>query len=104
MPIVGIAVGYYYNFSNNFLKPFLDKLSSAETDKDVRLTILVPTFVCDDFSLYKRSLIRRLGLKYDLIQNFRILVDPNEKETLQLYDIPSTILALFKTVNYVFEI
>lgn len=100
MPTVGIAVGYYYNF----LKPFLDKLSSAETDKDVRLTILVPTFVCDDVSFYKRSLIRRLGLKDDLIQNFRILVDPNEKETIHLYDIPSTILALFKTVNYVFEI
>ena len=43
-------------------------------------------------------------MKDDLIQNFRILVDPNEKETLHLYDIPSTILALFKTVNYVFEI
>jgi len=100
MPTVGIAVGYYYNF----LKPFLDKLSSAETDKDVRLTILVPSFVCDDVSFYKRSLIRRMRLKDDLIQNFRILVDPNEKETLHLYDIPSTILALFKTVNYVFEI
>lgn len=100
MPTVGIAVGYYYNF----IKPFIDKLITASFDKKMKLTVLVPTFICDDTSFYKRELTARKGLKDELIQSFRILTDPKETDTLHMYDIPSTLLALFKTVNYVFEI
>ena len=100
LPTVGLAVGYYYNF----LKPFLDKLSAVKNDKDIRLTILIPTFVCDEVAFYKRALVKRKGLREDLLQNFRILIDPDVVDVLELYDIPSTILALFKTVNYVFGI
>ena len=100
MPTVGIAVGYYYNF----LKPFLDKLFAAHADEDVKLTILVPRFVCDDISFYKHSLVKRLGLRDGIEQGFRILLAPSTEDALRLYDIPSTILALFKTVNYIFEI
>ena len=100
MPSAGIAVGYYYNF----LKPFVDKLLSSEEDKKFKLKVLVPSFVCDDVSFYSRELIARLGLERDLIQSYRILRAPNVTDEIQMYDIPGTILALFKTVNYVFEI
>lgn len=100
LPSVGIAVGYYYNF----LKPFLDRLSVAQDGEEMRLTVLVPTFVCDDVAYYNRSLMARKKLKEEIVQKFRILVDPSEKDCLSMYDIPSTVLALFKTVNYIFGI
>ena len=98
MPTVGIAVGYYYNF----IKPFVDKLTAADMDREIKLTVLVPTFVCDNVSFYSRSLIMRKGLKNENLRDFRILVDPKEENVLHMYDIPNTILALFKTVNYIF--
>ena len=100
MPTVGIAVGYYYNF----LKPFVDKLLTCEPDKVFKLRVLVPTFVCDDVAFYKRDLMKKKKLKDELVQNYRIMVDPAAVEMLELYDVPSNILSLFKTVNYVFEI
>ena len=100
MPTVGIAVGYYYNF----IKPFVDKLTEADIDRELKLTVLVPTFVCDDVSLYSRNLIMQKKLKNDNIRNYRILVDPKEESVLHMYDVPNTILALFKTVNYIFGI
>lgn len=100
MPTVGIAVGYYYNF----LKPFISKLLDAEPEKEIRLTVLVPSFVCDEVAFYKRALMKAKGLKDGMIHNYRIMLDPRETELLSLYDIPSTVLTLFKTVNYVFEI
>ena len=100
MPTVGIAVGYYYNF----IKPFVDKLTEADIDRELKLTVLVPTFVCDDVSLYSRNLIMQKKLKNDNIRNYRILVDPKEESFLHMYDVPNTILALFKTVNYIFGI
>lgn len=100
MPTAGVAVGYYYNF----LRPFLDRLSANEFDKDCKLTILIPNYVCDDVVIYKRLLARSKRLKDTIVQNYRILVDPGVADSLQLYDIPSSILTLFKTVNYVFDI
>ncbi len=100
MPTVGIAVGYYYNF----LKPFLDRLTGVQAEEEMTLKILVPTFVCDDVSHYKRALMARKKLKEEVVQNFRILIDPQEKNSLCMYDVPSTVLALFKTVNYIFGI
>ena len=49
-------------------------------------------------------LIKQKGLKNETIQDYRILVDPKEEGVLHMYDIPSTILALFKTVNYIFGV
>lgn len=100
MPTAGIAVGYYYNF----LKPLIDKLSINQADTEIRITVLIPNFVCDDVAVYKRLLARKMRLKDTLIQNYRILAGENTEDTLQLYDIPSSILTLFKTVNFVFEI
>ena len=98
MPTAGIAVGYYYNF----IKPFLDRLTNTDIDKEIKLTLFVPNFVCDDVTYYKRDLMSKMKLKEDIIQKFRILVGPQEESILHMYDVPSTILALFKTVNYIF--
>lgn len=100
MPTAGVAVGYYYNF----LRPFLDNLFADQSGMDYRLTILIPEFVCDDVAIYKRLFARRKGLKDTIVQNYRIMADPDVADPLQLYDIPSSILTLFKTVNYVFDI
>ncbi len=100
MPTVGIAVGYYYNF----IKPFLGKLFESDMECPAGLTVLVPTFVCDDVGFYKRDLMLRRRLKEEVILKYRILRDVSDESELRLYDIPSSILSLFKTVNYVFGI
>lgn len=99
MPTAGIAVGYFYNF----IKPFCERLASSDIEKEKKLNVLVPSFVCDDVTQYKRSLIFDKKLKEEVVENYRILVDPHEENVLCMYDVPNTILALFKTVNYIFE-
>ena len=100
MPTASVAVGYYYNF----LKPFVEKLAESDIDREIRLTVFVPTTVSDDVSSYKKELILRKRLKEEVIQKYRILTDPRVEDALQMYDVPSTILTLFKTVNFIFGV
>lgn len=100
MPTVGITVGYFYNF----LKPFAHKLFESSTDSAPKLTVLMPNFVCDNVEIYKTILMKRLHLRESIVCNYRILETDLENGERQMYDIPSTILALYKTVNYVFEL
>lgn len=100
LPTVGIAVGYFYNF----IKTFTNKLLNDPSINicNVRLNVCVPDFICDDVTFYSDDLIWKKGLKKDNICEFRILRDPTA-EAIELYDVPNTILALFKTVDYIFE-
>lgn len=100
MPTVGIVVGYFYNF----LKPFAHKVFESSVGTEPKLTVLVPSFVCDSVDIYKTILIKRLHLKENIVCNYRILETTLENGEHQMYDIPSTLLALYKTVNYVFEL
>lgn len=100
MPTVGIAVGYYYNF----LKPFLESLKKEGLDENAVLHVLVPDFVSESVSDYGQMLVFERKLKDERINGFRILIDPQSTEGLDMYDVPSTVLVLFKTVNYIFGI
>ncbi len=101
LPTVGIAVGYYYNF----IVPFFEKLFlSQDILQGFQLHICFPKYVCDDIDFYKQELILRKRLVEKIIVKYRILVDEINSEVLHMYDIPSTILTLFKTVDYVFGI
>ncbi len=100
LPTVGIAVGYYYNF----VKPFIDRIALENSYKNYTLTILIPTFVCDDISFYKKDIIERFKLEESVVARYRILLDSSHSDTSIMYDVPSSILSLFKTVNYIFGI
>ena len=101
MPTVGLAVAYYHNF----IKPLLNELKTSNVEKKSKLTIFVPAFICNDPNSYNHELIMRKELINNEIgknRKFRIMIDPQEKNILSMYDVPTTILALFMTANYVF--
>ena len=102
LPTVGIAVGYFYNFVSRFLKALQNSPDLRDAQKP-KLQICIPDFVYNDVSYYKTKLIEQKGLQQESICDFRILVDPSETAFLSMYDVPDTILALFKTVDYIFE-
>ena len=101
LPTVGIAIGYYDNFVYKFLSKLRDQLGT-EKYSDFRLNIYVPSFLSSNVDDYKMDLIERLNLVKDNICGFRIFRDPASDSILELYDIPDTISALFKTVDYIF--
>lgn len=111
LPTVGVVVGYFYNF----LKPLsrtLQTLSSQPWEHTVvpltrkGLTVEVPTFLCDDVGEYQQELAEMRGLREIFVGRYRVLADPAAltEGRLVLYDVPSILLVLFKTVNYVFGI
>ena len=99
LPTASVAVGYYYNF----ILPFTQKLTTGETAYPgrARLTVCVPDFVTRDVKEYEELLILRKRLQRREINRYRVLAEPSEENGLVLYDAPSTVLALFKTVDYV---
>ena len=102
LPTVGVAVGYFYNF----IKPFVKKMKEYASENGIgtaKLTVCVPDFICDDIDFYKSDMKERLGLQDVMIKNFRAVTAP-EEEGLSVWDMPNTILALFKTVDYVFGV
>jgi len=101
LPTVGIAVGYYYNF----LKPFFNSLFSSESlPCDFKLHIFFPDYICNDVDYYKQELISEKHLTEKIITKYRILVNEDDPKVLHMYDIPNTILTLFKTVDYIFRV
>ena len=105
LPIYGIAVGYYYNF----VEPFVKALYVAKKEElgfsKVRLNICIPDFIIRDPKEYSALFYQDGGLEQRSLFNFRIHADWNSKdEVLQLYDVPNTLLALFKTVDTVLSI
>ena len=123
LPIYGIAVGYYYNF----IEPFIKALSAAKkesitynalfsTDEKtslkedivydkIRLNICIPNYIIRDPKEYKELFYQSQNIKTRFVSVYRIDADPQSTgNVLQLYDVPSTLLALFKTVDTVFGI
>ena len=105
LPIYGIAVGYYYNF----LEPFIKALYSAKYDElgfnRVRLNVCIPDFIIRDSREYQLLFYQNKNLEFRSLFNFRIHADPGSNDgILQLYDVPNTLLALFKTVDSIFSI
>lgn len=114
LPTVGVAVGYFYNF----LEPALNVLASARkftfedreyAVKDKKLIVNIPTYLeCGDNAVkeYTATLVGQKNLEDAFLGRYRVLVDPSTLEdgVLTLYDMPSTLLAVLKTVDYVFGI
>lgn len=103
LPTVGIAVGYYDNFVNKFVYELRSQVFS-KSNSDFLLNIYVPTFLTKNVNDYTLDLIDRLNLEKDTICNFRILKSLDTSNILNLYDVPTTITALFKTVDYIFGV
>lgn len=105
LPIYGIAVGYYYNF----VEPFIKALYSAKKEEldfnKVRLNICIPDFIIRNPKDYQFLFYQNRNLEFRSIFNYRIHADPESDDgVLQLYDVPNTMLALFKTVDSIFSI
>lgn len=114
LPTVGISVGYFYNF----LLPFLKVLSTTnkyllnDTEYLIRskkLVVSVPEYLEseeDAIEQYRAALMDDGYLVESFVGKFRILVDADalEEGTLLVHDIPSTLLSVFKTVDYIFGI
>ena len=105
LPIYGIAVGYYYNF----IEPFIKTLFSAKRNdlhyEKVKLNICIPDFIIRDPKEYHSLFYQSKELEFHSLFNYRIYADTNcANSVLQLYDVPNTLLALFKTVDSIFGI
>ena len=105
LPVYGIAVGYYYDF----IEPLIKALYSAKREElgsdRVRLNICIPDFIIRDPAEYRDLFYADHCLESRLLFNFRIHAEPEASDgVLRLYDVPNTMLALFKTVDSIFGI
>lgn len=103
LPIYGIAIGYYYNF----IEPFIKELYLAEDlgCNKVRLNICIPDFIIRDPKEYQSLYYNKDNLEFRSLYNFRIHAEKENPEgVLCLYDVPNTMLALFKTVDSILGI
>lgn len=114
LPTVGVAVGYFHNF----LKPALEQLVTTRSFtlgdkeypiKEKRLIIAVPDYLeADDTAVkeYTSVLVEQNGLEDAFLGRYRVLIDPTDLRsgTLTLYDMPSTLLTVLKTVDYIFGV
>lgn len=111
LPTVGIAVGYFHNF----IKTFTDRIRNLQSvrigDKTYpietkKLIICIPDFVCSNVVDYKTDIMERKCLAEDTVEKFRVLYDPQalEQQELVIYDIPSTLIAVYRTVDFIFGV
>ena len=119
LPTVGLAIGYYMSFVDkvgSFLQSKMPVILSDEPEieysyKSASIEILVPDYYEETFNYYwsvfekKHKCFKNL---YDksvnaTINKYRILVDPEKLKQgeLVIYDIPSTLVAAFETVDYI---
>ncbi len=115
LPTVGIAIGYYHNF----LEPFVNMLQNMldENDEtpfifkgreinDFRVTVIIPEYQSDDnINNYVDQVKRIYGLKKGTVGYRYFWYDPKEldRNVLSVYDLPTTILAVFQTVNSILD-
>lgn len=110
LPTAGVAIGYYCNF----VEPLAYALADLEavTLEDAvypvnarKMHICVPNFVSDKVDRYVDHIRRSRGLKDVMIGRRRVLVDPVPlaEGRLEVYDVPTTLLAVFQTVNHIFN-
>ncbi len=103
LPTVGIAVGYFENFLTKFMLKFADD-KVAEKYGDIHLTVCIPSYLSQNADDYKFMLKQRYSLKDDSIEDFRIMYSKSAAPDLMMYDCPSTITAIYKTVDYIWGI
>lgn len=109
LPTVGISVGYFYNFVLPFLEILRTTTSFTLGDitypvRQKKMIISIPTYIeGDDINQYRYALMETEHLE-EAILKYRILVDPEalQRGELIVHDIPSTLLAVFKTIDYIF--
>lgn len=110
LPTVGIAVGYYHNF----VVPLIESLQNITTfsyeGKDYpienkKLIINIPSYI-DNISQYERALVEHEKLVKTELNRYRILINPQELErgNLFVYDLPTTLRAVFETIAYIFDL
>lgn len=114
LPTVGISVGYFYNF----VQPFLEILASTRKFvfegreypiQSKKLIVNIPAYLeSGDHAIaeYQKTVIENENLENALLGRYRILINPDDlnKGQLIIYDVPSTLLSVFKTIDYVFDI
>lgn len=112
LPTVGIAVGYFHNFINRLYDAGLEMLETFEFDgreyeiDNVRMIISIPDYLEKDIARYKNALIKGNKLKKAALNGFRILIEPRvlEHGELVIHDVPDTLLAVYKTIDFIFGI
>ncbi len=104
LPTSGIAVGYYYNFIVPFINNIVDMQRKGLWEyKDFSLEIFIPNFISNDVNAYKMLLQYKKKLNDDLVGKYRIMTKTDSDNNLLMFDVPSNILSLFKTVDYIFK-
>lgn len=119
LPTFGLAIGYYMGFVDkvgSFLQRKMPVILSDEPEiaysyKSASIEILVPDYYEETFNSYwsvfenKHKCFKNLDDKSvnATINKYRILVDPEKLKQgeLVIYDIPSTLVAAFETVDYI---
>lgn len=112
LPTVGIAVGYFNNFIEKVYKNGMKGLRSFEYDgteyaiKKAQLIIHVPDYIENDPEEYEDTLKQCFYLENTRLNGYRIMIEPDalERGELIIHDVPSTLLAVFKTINFIFGI
>jgi hypothetical protein len=113
LPTTGIAIGYFLNFVTNVVAVM--RKCKEVTYKGVnypinlqkaKIHILVPYNVKGDIRTYIQNKKEELSLDDAMIGGFRVIIDPLKLKEgdLIVYDIPSTLLAIFKTIEYIFDL
>ena len=113
LPTTGIAIGYFLNFVTSVVAVM--RKCKEVTYKGVnypinlqkaKIHILVPYNVKGDIRTYIQNRKEDLSLDDAMIGGFRVIIDPLKlkEEALIVYDIPSTLLAIFKTIEYIFDL
>ena len=110
LPTVGVAVGYFHNFLNNLWNKGLKAADSFEFNGEVysiskkQLVISVPDYLVSDISDYTDDLMEGSSLRNATLNGFRIIVDSEalKRGELIIHDIPNTLLAVYKTIDFIF--
>ena len=109
LPTVGVAVGYFHNF----VEPFAELLASTKrytqdgTEYPVntrKLIIHVPAYLTGKISDYTADLKDSIELE-DAQLKYRFLLEREAltRGELIAHDVPSTLLAVFKTIDFIFN-
>lgn len=100
-----LQLGTIIILSNHLSKHFILQKKEELGFNKVRLNICIPDFIIRDPKEYQHLFYQIRNLEFRSMFNYRIYADPESNDgILQLYDVPNTMIALFKTVDSIFSI
>lgn len=109
LPTVGISIGYFYNFIQPFAKLLADTKHFAWEGREYaistrKLILHIPTYLTGEVSDYEEDLQEANNLDSAQLK-YRFLFDAQalERGELIAHDVPSTLLAVFKTIDFIFN-